>query len=222
MEGIFAARWNHWREGESIVEKRLSKEPTIGNGCVIVDSSLGEWTEIGGENVLEHVRFDDFSYTGSRCMLQNAWVQKFVNIAPSVRIGATDHPLERPTLHHFTYRKRMYGFSDSDDTEFFAHRESRRTIVAHDAWIGHGALVKPGITIGIGAVVGMGAVVTKSVPDYGIVVGNPARLIRYRFDEKTIASLLRIAWWEWTYEWIKERSEDFSLDIREFVKKYDR
>ena len=83
-------------------------------------------------------------------------------------------------------------------------------------------MVKPGITIGIGAVVGMGAVVTKSVPDYGIVVGNPARLIRYRFDEKTIASLLRIAWWEWTYEWIKERSEDFSLDIREFVKKYDR
>ncbi|MBX0289199.1 CatB-related O-acetyltransferase [Hymenobacter sp. HSC-4F20] len=74
------------------------------------------------------------------------------------------------------------------------------TVVGHDVWIGHEATILPGVRIGNGAVVATKAVVTRDVPDYAVVAGNPAQLIRYRFDEDTIARLNRLAWWDWPVE----------------------
>src|SRR5919112_1299826 len=66
----------------------------------------------------------------------------------------------------------------------------------HDVWLGSGAIVMSGVTVGHGAVVAAHAVVTRDVPPYAIVGGNPAKVIRYRFDEETIAALLDAKWWE--------------------------
>ncbi|GAB2786465.1 virginiamycin A acetyltransferase [Hymenobacter luteus] len=74
------------------------------------------------------------------------------------------------------------------------------TVVGHDVWMGHEATIMPGVRIGNGAVVATKAVVTRDVPDYAIVAGNPAQLVRYRFDEDTIARLNRLAWWDWPAE----------------------
>jgi virginiamycin A acetyltransferase len=71
------------------------------------------------------------------------------------------------------------------------------TVVGNDVWFGHGATVMPGVRIGHGAIIAAGAVVTGDVPDYGIVGGNPARLIRTRYDAADIARLLAVAWWDW-------------------------
>lgn len=70
-------------------------------------------------------------------------------------------------------------------------------IIGNDVWLGQGAFILSGVTIGNGAVVGAHAVVGKDVPPYAIVAGNPARVIRYRFDEQTIQKLQTIAWWDW-------------------------
>ncbi len=71
------------------------------------------------------------------------------------------------------------------------------TVVGHDVWLGYAATIMPGITIGSGAIVASKAVVTKDVPPYSIVGGNPARVIRLRFHEATVEALLAIAWWNW-------------------------
>lgn len=71
------------------------------------------------------------------------------------------------------------------------------TIVGHDVWIGYDAVVMPGVVIGHGSIVAAGSVVTRSVPAYSIVGGNPARIIRQRFSDKAIAALLDLAWWDW-------------------------
>ena len=71
------------------------------------------------------------------------------------------------------------------------------TVVGHDVWIGGEAMILPGTRIGHGAVVGARAVVSGEVPPYGVAVGNPARIVRRRFDEATVAALLEIAWWDW-------------------------
>jgi virginiamycin A acetyltransferase len=71
------------------------------------------------------------------------------------------------------------------------------TLVGHDVWIGYEALVLPGVRIGSGAIVGARSVVTKDVPAYSVVAGNPARVVRQRFDDDTVARLLALAWWDW-------------------------
>lgn len=71
-------------------------------------------------------------------------------------------------------------------------------IIGNDVWIGWGAMILSGVTIGDGAVIGANALVTKNVPPYAIVGGNPAKIIKYRFDEDTINKLLAIAWWDWS------------------------
>ncbi len=91
-------------------------------------------------------------------------------------------------------------------------------IIGNDVWIGTGAIVLSGIELGDGAVVGAHSVVTKDVEPYSIVAGNPARLIRYRFDEKTIAALEEISWWNWPIENIKEAwPQMLSADIDGFI-----
>lgn len=95
-------------------------------------------------------------------------------------------------------------------------------IIGNDVWIGTGALILSGVTIGDGAVVGAHAVVTKNVPPYAIVGGNPAKIIRYRFDEYTIQKLLAISWWNWPDQKIAVAMEFLlSNDINTFIKYFE-
>jgi len=204
----------------NIDEKILTREPLIHEHGKLTDTKLGMYTEVGIYNFFENVIMDDYSYTGQFCYVQNANIGKFSNISAMVRIGPTDHPYERPTLHHFTYRKRMYGFAGHDDEEFFEKRKSQMTNIGHDTWIGHGAIIQPGVTIGNGAIIGSGAVVTKDVAPYSIVVGVPAKEIKKRFPKVIISELEEIQWWDWSYEQIKDRIADFHLPIEHFVEKH--
>ncbi len=90
------------------------------------------------------------------------------------------------------------------DPERISHYQpdTRRTQVGHDVWFGMNALVCPGAHIGSGSIVGAGSVVRGSVPAYAVVTGNPARIVRMRFDEDTVARLQELAWWNWPAEQI--------------------
>jgi acetyltransferase-like isoleucine patch superfamily enzyme len=79
------------------------------------------------------------------------------------------------------------------------------TRIGNDVWIGYRAMILSGVTIGDGAVIGAGAVVTKYVPPYAIVGGNPATIIRYRFKPEDISKLLVLRWWDWEIEFIRQR-----------------
>lgn len=93
-------------------------------------------------------------------------------------------------------------------------------ILQNDVWLGHGVTVMPGVIFRNGSVAATNAVVTKDVPPYAIVGGNPARILRYRFDEETIAGLQKIAWWDWPKHIQTARKEDFTLPAPAFVEKY--
>ena len=74
------------------------------------------------------------------------------------------------------------------------------TVIGHDVWIGHQAVIMPGVQVGHGAIIGSYAVVTKDVPPYAIVGGNPARVLRMRFAPEVVERLLALAWWDWPIE----------------------
>ncbi|WP_311030059.1 CatB-related O-acetyltransferase [Mesorhizobium koreense] len=92
--------------------------------------------------------------------------------------------------------------------------------VGNDVWIGRRAVILSGVTIGDGAIIGAGAVVTKDVPPYAVVVGNPARVARYRFDQRQIDALLELRWWTWSDEKIQSHSEFFLGSIDKFIEKF--
>lgn len=141
-------------------------------------------------NVLHHYDFvGDRLVIGSFCALATG-VRFFMNGANHATGGFSTYPFN-------VFGK---GWERGFDPASWARENRGDTIVGHDVWIGAEALILPGARIGSGAIVGTRAVVSGEVPPYAIVLGNPARVLRLRFDEPTIAALLRLAWWEWPVE----------------------
>ena len=119
---------------------------------------------------------------------------KFCQIAHGVRfIGAS--------ANHATRGITTFPFAVLDPETMLGYQPDRRDIeVGHDVWLGYGAMVMPGTRIGNGVIVGAGSVVRGDVPDYTVVAGNPAHVVRRRFTDDEIATLNRIAWWDWPAE----------------------
>lgn len=183
---------------------------------------IGDRCEIGEDSYLEYASLGDFSYLGERCSVADAEIGRFCAIAANVRIGAPNHPLDRPTIHRFTYCPEYYDPAAARDAGFFAARRAARVVIGHDVWIGHGVTVLPGVTVGHGAVLAAGAVVAKDVKPYEIVGGVPARRIRDRLPSGLAARLMAIAWWDWPFETIMERLQDFqSADIEGFCARWE-
>jgi len=188
-----------------------TREVAIGACCEILDNTHVEYTSLG-----------DYSYLGPNCTVADARIGKFCAIAASVRIGAPNHPMDRPSLHRFTYCPEYYSADATRDAGFFANRRDDVVTIGNDVWIGHGVIVLPGVTVGDGAVLAAGAVVSRDVAPYNIVGGVPAKLIRPRFPAEIATRLARIAWWDWPFETIIERLGDFqNADIEAFCEKWD-
>ena len=96
----------------------------------------------------------------------------------------------------------------------------KRITIGNDVWLGRNVIVTNGANIGNGVIAGAGAVITKDVPDYAIVAGVPARIIRYRYTQEQMEALIQIERWNWSDDEIRERYDDFYLPIEEFIKKY--
>lgn len=202
--------------------KTLSTTPLIHPSALVQDSHLGAYCEVGARTLLTDVTMDDYSYVVNDSQMTYTEIGKFCSIAAMTRINPGNHPMERATQAHFTYRASAYFHGEADEAEFFDWRRSHRVRIAHDVWIGHGAVVLPGRSIGIGAVIAAGAIVTKDVPAYTIVAGNPARIIRRRFSEEISERLVALAWWNWNHESLRVALPDFrKLEIDAFLDKYE-
>ena len=188
--------------------KNLGTAPDIHRTASVRDTRFGVYCEVGARTKVAESSFGDFSYVVNDSDIIYTDIGKFCSIAAHTRINPGNHPVERVAMNHFTYRSSAYGLGD-DDPAFFDWRRESRCTIGHDVWIGHGAIILAGRTVGTGAVVGAGAIVTKDVPPFAIVVGNPARLVRYRFTPDQVARLEALAWWDWPHDRLKTAMPDF-------------
>jgi len=197
-----------------------AQAPLIHPTSLVKNCRLGAYVEVGDHCVLEEVSLGDYTYCFGYNDLIFAEIGKFNSIATGVRVNPVQHPAkERAAAHHFTYRCSHYGLGP-DDERITQWRRERRVKTGHDVWIGHNAVVMGGVALGDGAVVAAGAVVTHDVAPYEIVGGVPARHIGWRYEREVIEALLRVRWWDWSHDQLRERLRDFD-DVADFCKKYD-
>lgn len=202
--------------------KKLGLAPVIDPTANVRDAVFGRYTEIGARTVFAESTLGDYSYVVNDSNIIYTTIGKFCSIAAHTRINPGNHPMQRASQAHFTYRASAYFEDAEDEAAFFDWRRSTSVTIGHDVWIGHGAIVLAGRNIGTGAVVAGGAVVTKDVPDYTIVAGNPARIIRRRFPEEIAERLKALAWWEWEHAQLRIALDDFrALSVEAFLEKYE-
>lgn len=181
---------------------------------IIKNSKVSKHAKVCRGCALRNVSVDDYSYIGECANISYCNIGKFCSIAGYTSIGGGSHPLEfvstspvfcegKNTLNKNFAEHRFYPYST--------------TTIENDVWIGKGASIKAGVTIKTGAVVGMGSVVTKDIGPYEIWAGNPAKLIRKRFDDETIDTLLSSEWWLYDEEKLHEVAKSFN-DVESFVK----
>lgn len=161
-------------------------------------------------------------------------IGRYCSIGENVQAGRGDHPLDWLSTSPFQYldRREIFsfeGFDFKDGESWHNHHRPEPTPdrcpntikpirIGHDVWIGQGAYLKPGVAIGNGAVIGANAVVTRDVPAYAVVVGNPARIKKLRFGAAQIERLQRVRWWQypiWDLSGIPFDQIDHALDLIE-------
>lgn len=134
----------------------------------------------------------------------NTKIGRYCSIAEGVRIINGNHPIGLKSTHAL-FHNPMFGYCDD-----WIGGPLNPTEIGNDVWIGANAVILPEVNrIGNGAVIGAGAVVNKDVPDYGVVLGNPARVVKYRFSEETIADLLAESWWNRDVQDLEKKLNDF-------------
>lgn len=164
------------------------------------------------------IRIGAFSYSHSRI---SSWVRgigRYCSIARDVTLGELEHPTEWLSTSSFVY-----------DDEFLWGDHLRRTggiyrtrslgeeemragvLIGNDVWIGARAYVRSGVCLGDGCIVGADTVVTRDVPPYAVVVGNPGRVVRHRFPPELVSRLLEVQWWRHAF------TDLDALDIRDVV-----
>ena len=209
------------RNDPASVTRNLGDQPDIHRTASVRATTFGRFCEVGARTKVAESAFGDYSYVVNDADIIYTTLGRFCSIAAHTRINPGNHPLDRVMLNHVSYRSSAYGLGD-DEPGFFEWRRSSPVTLGHDVWIGHGAVVLPGLTIGNGAAIGAGTIVTKDVPPFAIVVGNPGRVLRLRFPEAVIESLQRLAWWDWPHERLRRAMQDIrTLGAAEFCARHD-
>jgi len=148
-------------------------------------------------------------YTHGGCF--NIWqfdrqtsIGRYCSIARTAYAINRNHPMEYKSTHAFFFNP-ILKYSKKDTVEDIP------LVIGNDVWLGHNSIIMPHVrNIGDGAVVAAGAVVNKDIPPYAIVVGNPSRVVRYRFSKETIEKLLKEKWWEKSMDEIKINFKEYS------------
>ena len=134
-------------------------------------------------------------------------IGKYVSVARGVRVFTQNHPTNWVSTHPYFYEQKFNVVKDDK-------LEPATLKIGHDVWIGQGAIILPRCKeIGTGAIIGAGSVVTKTIPPYAIVGGNPAKVIRYRFSDDKVKWLLGSQWWDMTRYELSKRGDSFITDV---------
>ena len=188
-------------------DKEIYVKPTVKNPDVIV----GDFTYIADSDFESHITHH-YEWIGDKLI-----IGKFCQIAPGVEfiMNGANHQMNSVTTFPF-YTLEGWDMKPPEKDDLPLKGD---TVIGNDVWIGQNAVILPGVNIGDGAIIGANSVVGSDVKPYTIVVGNPARFLRKRFDDQLIELLLKFKWWDKNIAEINELIPVLTCNDFEKVKK---
>lgn len=207
--------------------KKLKKINTF----ISLNASIDLYTKFEGENYLGSkvkVRSSKIgygSYIATNSIIVKTIIGRYTSIGPNVNIILGQHPTStfvstHPAFYSKNTKNLSYVTSQLYNEFRYADKNSTYSaVIGNDVWIGENAKIMEGITIGDGAIVAAGSIITKNVPNYAIVGGVPAKIIRYRFSKENIKFMNELKWWDRSEEWIIKNINLFN-DIDVMYEKY--
>lgn len=194
-------------DGAKVLNSKLGHHIIIGEDSFVQQCQIEDYVQLNRRNFIQNTLIGRCSYTGMNTVIKNADVGRYCSISWNVSITGNRHDYKNLTPHPLCYFK-SFGFVEQNKI-----LQYDPIAIGNDVWIGMNACVLPGIEIGDGAVIGAGSVVTKDVPDWAIVAGNPAKIIKFRFSDSIINKLKKAKWWNWPRSVIEENLELFQSEI---------
>lgn len=190
-----------------LVSKLIKKIhlPAVRNSKIDITSKI-----CSGSHVVD-LTLKRYSYIGNFCTVINSEIGQFCSIADNCIIGGANHPIDWVSTSPVFHDSKNIMHKNFSEHEF---KLTNRTIIGNDVWIGNNCLIKSGLNISDGAIIGMGSVVTKNVGPYEIWAGNPAKLIKPRFEHDIISIMLDIKWWNWSLEELEKNAADFNKILK--------
>ncbi len=172
-----------------------------------------------GCKVQKNVWIDDYTSINENTQIDSntKYIGKYCSISHGVKIGMGSHPLtyiSTSTIFYEPYRGIV------NKLLFDEFKDKGYTLIGHDVLIGANSIILAGVKVGDGAVIAAGSIVTKDVPYYGIVGGNPAKLIKYRFNDVIIEKFNSLKWWNFSIDILKENIQYMS-NPKEFIKRLE-
>jgi acetyltransferase-like isoleucine patch superfamily enzyme len=216
---------NNSKVGLQSVNSDISGELTVEAPVQLNDVMIKGKTYIGAFSLVRH-----------NGMLKGVRIGRFASIAANVVMWNANHHVDSISTNvilenastdwcaDWTKIPQADEWIKRNKIKFSEKKSNKKKtiIVGNDCWIGNGAILLQGVTIGDGAVIGAGSVVTKDVPPYAIAVGNPARVVKYRFNEEHIKALLKLQWWKYGADILIDTPiEDISKSIEIIKKRID-
>jgi virginiamycin A acetyltransferase len=186
-----------------IIDSKCNFE-SIGEGCVISEARcygeivLGKFVTITGPGTI------------IKSLKEKIYIGSFTSIGQNVCIVDFNHSFGRVSSSFISHLLLKESYLNDIQTK-------GPVIIGEDVWIGSNTVILPGITIGRGSIVGAGSIVTKDVPKYSVVFGNPAKIVSRRFEKDVIDTLEDLRWWEWDNDRIVHYKNIFNIDLKDTI-----
>lgn len=207
------------QNNNTIEQSFVHESAKLGKLLTLINTQIGESCLVGSFSKMAYSSMESLSYIGDYTVVINSKIGKFTSISWGVTIGPEEHDYSRVTNHSFLYSLKAFNLTPLKHYSPF----EKECEIGNDVWIGCNSTILRGVKIGHGAVIGANSLVNKDVPPYAIVVGSPAKIIKYRFSPDVIEAMLELAWWNLPLDKIAEHTDFFAaqptLEVIEKIRK---
>jgi chloramphenicol O-acetyltransferase type B len=187
----------------SLYDSQLQQSTQVDDRTMLICTTVDAFSKIGADTTTHFCQIGSYTYLTGASVVINTRIGRFCSIAHGLGVGLGMHPTHMLSSSPVFYSPgKQCGVTFAPEGSDFV--EQAESIIGNDVWLGANVFIRDGVTIGDGAIVAAGSIVVKDVAAYSIVGGVPAREIRKRFDEESIAILLELQWWNWPEDVLKK------------------